>query len=166
MKKLAALAAVPLLALAACSSGSGDSASSSSSSSTNAIHTDGLYQNLEGLRAAIREAGIQCPDSIWSPEPASSIDGATGEGKCGSDLRIITTTVDGNTKARGKIASDSLVEAYSHVGAVLLVADVLAYGQGWAATGKDAVVTILEDKMGAQRQSISAAASDAPSPTP
>lgn len=92
MKKLAALAALPL-ALTACSSGSGDSASSSSSSSS-AIHKDGKYDNIDALRAAIREAGVQCPDSIWKPAATPTDEYMTGDAWCGDNVRIAITKDD------------------------------------------------------------------------
>ena len=112
MKKLAALAALPLLALTACSSGSGDAASSSSSSSSTSVQRDATYANATAVKDALVASGAQSCDE-WKPLDTPSDPTFESEGSCGEQVRIVTTKRDelAIAEATVKLASDDVVKA-------------------------------------------------------
>ena len=93
MKKLAALAALPLLALAACSSGSGDATKTVTVSATPSSTTATLSDTpLNNMRKELDALGIPClDDADWTPATNGEYEGADAAGICGENRAIITT---------------------------------------------------------------------------
>lgn len=134
-----------VVALAGC--GGGDSNSAPSTSKEPAIKSDGLYTSIDQLRAAVREAGIQCPDSIWKPEPTSEI--GVGEGKCGNTLRLVVTPEDDleRAQAESSMSREIVKEAYRHIGDSSYTAPHLVTGSRWAAIAAPSASKVLVEKL-------------------
>ncbi|MBD2760044.1 hypothetical protein IEE94_11050 [Yimella sp. cx-573] len=142
--------AVAALMLTACggSSDGGDADSTTESpTSTSAIRADGQYATIDDLRAAVREAGIQCPDSIWEPVAASTIDQAVGEGSCGKDFTIVSTTADGVPAANSALTNRYLDRWLDGDRTEF----TFVQGATWVAMCNAPAAKILEAKMGGTR---------------
>ena len=147
-------AALAVALLAGCGTRSDDkasatatSASTSSPTSTSAIRPDGQYATIDQLRAAVQEAGIQCPDQIWEPVPAPTITQAVGEGKCGNDLTLVVTTPEGVPAANSALTNRYLTAYLGGDKTELTFVE----GATWVAMGNANATSILVSRLGAKQ---------------
>ena len=144
MKKLAALAALPLLALTACSSGSGDAASSTSTSTSAPKLADQQFGSLAAFKDALVKEGYSCPN--WSQ--TNVMISAAESGSCSTD-DVLATYASEESKQKG-------MEDFKSVQADLASLDAssspdtedkgVIYGKNWSLNTHD--VTKWQEKLG------------------
>ena len=143
MKKLAALAALPL-ALTACSSGSGDGASSTSTSASALKLADQQFGSLAAFKDALVKEGYSCPN--WSQ--TNVMISAAESGSCSTD-DVLATYASEESKQKG-------MEDFKSVQADLASLDAssspdtedkgVIYGKNWSLNTHD--VTKWQEKLG------------------